>query len=172
MNNKRKFLILVFLLIFHSTAFGNVRTKVIKNAVAELGNGELGGNNKGKYVRLYNQGMESSWCAGFVSYILQKSGYNELGYEVSSRRIYNEAKKLGLVTNEPKPGYLIMFWRESPSSWKGHIGIIIEVNGNVIKTIEGNKGKYPAKVRICEYDKNNIPKLLGYIKIKEMIGND
>jgi len=130
-------------------------------ARTEIGHGEIGGNNKGKYVRLYNKGLESSWCAGFVSYVLKKSGEGTLGYTLSARKMYNKGNKVTV----PKAGDLICFWRGNKNSWKGHIGIIEEVNDKEIITIEGNVGPYPAKVKRVKYNRNKIPKLLGFIRL-------
>jgi len=33
---------------------------------------------------------------------------------------------------------------------------------------EGNKGSFPAKVKTVRYDKNNVPKLLGYLRIRKV----
>ena len=165
---KKALLALIFLLIFHSSCFAQktIAQRIITIAKNEIGNGEIGKNNSGQYVKLYNKGLESSWCAGFISYCLKQSEYNELDYSLSAKAIYNQAKQQNIITASAQAGDLIVFWRDSPKSWKGHIGIVERIDSNYIYTIEGNKGQFPAKVKRVRYAKNNIPKLLGYIKIK------
>lgn len=169
---KRILLLLIFALIFHQGIYahqGSLARRLISQAQAEVGNGEQGSNNMGPSVRLYLRGKEGMpWCAGFISYILSKENITDLGYSLSAREIYNKAKELGWLvraTGLLKPGDLIIFWRVSPTDWRGHIGIIEKIDETYIHTIEGNVGKYPAKVRRFKYDRNNIPKLLGFIRV-------
>ena len=160
-SRKKKILLLIFSLIFHCNIYAG---NIVKKAINEIGNGELGGNNKGKYVQLYNNKLESSWCAGFVSYVLKESKFTKLKYQLSAKAIWNEAKQLGLNTDTPKAGYLICFWREKKTSWKGHVGIVEKVDNEYVYTIEGNVGKYPAKVKRFKYNKKSVSRLLGYVK--------
>lgn len=162
--------VLIFILLRGCYCEGSelLSSIIIKNAITELGNGEEGANNKGHHIKRYMKERENmSWCAGFVSYVLEKSEVKQLGYNYSAKQIYNKAKKLGWEVKEPQAGDLIIFWRDNPKSWKGHIGIIEEVRENIIIVIEGNKGKYPAKVNRFIYNKSDIPKLLGYIRISK-----
>jgi surface antigen len=164
---RSKRLMIIFLVIFHcfnGVCYGN---DLVNKAISQLGNGEKGGNNKGEYVQLYNRGLEASWCAGFVSYCLKEVGYDVIGYNLSAKAIFNKARSLGLIVDgEPKSGDLVCFWREKPTSWKGHIGIVEKVDEQYVHTIEGNVGKFPAKVKRFKYEKDNVPKLLGYVRIK------
>jgi len=164
---KRVFVTYILSLVLVGRAFGGMDTpKVVKLAQVEIGNGEVGGNNKGEFVKLYNKGFEASWCAGFVSYILSKANVVDLGYKLSAKAIWNEARELGWTVEVPQAGDLIVFWRESPNSWKGHIGIVEKVDDDYVYTIEGNKGKYPAKVKRFKYNINDVSKLIGYIRLK------
>lgn len=156
----KRVMVLVFI-FYAGVGFANP----IPIAQKEIGNGEIGGNNKGQYVQQYNRGMEAAWCAGFVSWVLEQDGYSKLAYSRSAKAIYNEAKSKNMVSDTPNKGDLIVFWRESPTSWKGHIGFVEEVKGEYIYTIEGNVGDFPAKVSRFKYHKNKVPKLLGYINL-------
>lgn len=137
---------------------------IVTLAISEIGNGEIGKNNAGEYVKRYNKGLEVAWCAGFVSYILKQAGFDELDYSLSAKAIYNQAKLKNRVILTPKAGYLIVFWRNNPKSWKGHIGIIEEIDKDYIYTIEGNREPFPATVKRFKYGQNDVPRLLGYIK--------
>lgn len=154
--------ILTLLFIIVTTT---AQADIVNIAKNEIGNGELGGNNKGKHVQKYNKGLEAAWCAGFVSWVLATDGYRSLTYSRSAKAIYNEAKKKNMTVTNPKRGDLIVFWRESPKSWKGHIGIVEKVSNGKIYTIEGNVGKFPSKVSRFNYDINDIPRLLGFVRL-------
>jgi len=164
---KKRWLMLVFVIIFHCGLTPSYGKSLVDTAIAEIGNGEIEANNKGKYVKLYNKDLEASWCAGFVSYCLKKAGITSFGYELSARKIYNKGKELNILLKKPHAGCLIVFWRSKPTSWKGHIGIVEKVDNEYIHTIEGNVGKYPAKVKRFKYKKDSVPRLLGYIKVGE-----
>lgn len=143
-------------------AHADQSAKAIEIAHAELGNGEIGKNNSGEHVRKYNRSLEASWCAGFVSWVLNEAGVTNY-YSRSAKQIYNQFPKV----SEPKPGDLIVFWREDPNSWKGHIGIVTNVTPNTVIVIEGNKGDYPAKVRKYAYTRGSIPQFLGFVRPKD-----
>lgn len=128
-------------------------------AQSQIGLGEIGGNNKGCYVRQYLNGQENlPWCAGFVSYCVKKSGLN-LRYTLRAK----DYLKMGKIVNNPQTGDLIIFSRQGG----GHIGIIEKITKDTITTIEGNLGDYPAKVKRVIYKRNHIKNLLGYVKLEK-----
>lgn len=166
---KRLYLATVFLLIFHSVSFAdsNLATKISTSAKAEIGKGEEIRNNCGKDIRRYLRGRENlSWCAGFVSYVLFESGVKDFGYCLSAREFFNKAKVLGRITEIPEAGDLIVFYRGNRNSWQGHVGIVEKVTDKEIITIEGNVGKFPAKVKRMIYQRNNIKRLLGFVMVR------
>lgn len=166
---RRILLLLIFALIFHcypaKAQPKSVQQKIVSIAQAEIGKGETTKNNCGKDIRKYLQGGEGiSWCAGFVVWVLKQAGVSEF-HSFSARAIFNQSKTKGLF--EPKAGDLMVFWRGSKEDWRGHIGIVEKVTETQVFAIEGNVGKFPAKVRRFAYERNNIPKLLGYIRVSE-----
>lgn len=171
---RRILLMLIFALIFHCRpAYArtkSIQRKIVSIAQAEIGRGETAADNRGEDIRKYLRGKENlSWCAGFVAWVLEQAGINEQ-YPLSARAIFNQAKTKGLF--DPKPGDLIIFWRNSKEDWRGHIGIVSRVNEKKIWTIEGNRGSFPAKVKEFEYQRNNIPKLLGFIRVESEVKSD
>jgi uncharacterized protein (TIGR02594 family) len=79
---------------------------------------------------------DTSWCAAFVSAVMVRSGYPKLR---------NLAARSGLVygtkLSKPKIGCIVVFWRESPTSWKGHIGFVTGINEatKTLKVLGGNQ---------------------------------
>lgn len=150
----------VILFLFWPCAKAHAST-IVDVAISELGHGEIGCDNCGPDVKRYTRGMEASWCAGFVSWVLREAGV-DIPYKLSARQFWNMARNR--VTT-PQPGDIICFWRESPSSWKGHVGIVYKVGDGWITTIEGNVGAFPAKVKRITY--YGVPKnLLGYVRVR------
>lgn len=115
---------------------------------------EVGGQNRGPWVRLYmkgNEGRDWSWCAGFVSFIIMQS-YNALGIEspidycFSCDNLAIQAKTKGIFVDESQiskdiiePG-MIFLRRKTNKGWV-HTGIIKAIEENYLHTIEGNTNK-------------------------------
>ncbi|MBU2552169.1 MAG: CHAP domain-containing protein [Proteobacteria bacterium] len=111
---------------------------------------EVGGQNKGPWVRLYCQGHDGTpwaWCAGFVSYIVASACRefgvrNPLKYTMSCDNLADQAQRLGILANGPetgpRPGDI--FLNVSPRNKRDwvHTGIVTGVDGGEVRTIEGN----------------------------------
>jgi len=113
---------------------------------------EVGGQNRGPWVRLYMkgmQGLESPWCAGFACYILNQACETvgvplPLAVSFSSSALAASAKQKGIflkgspadVSPKVLPGNLFLV-RGGPTGWK-HTGIVIEPLADVFNSIEGN----------------------------------
>jgi hypothetical protein len=113
---------------------------------------EVGGQNKGPWVRLYMQGNEGSdwpWCAGFVSFILKQACKSlnvspPIKTSFSCDSLAFSAKEQGLFLKESKareknavaPGSLFLD-RRTPTDWV-HTGIVRSAEEDIFHTIEGN----------------------------------
>ena len=113
---------------------------------------EIGGQNKGPWVRLYMDGHEGSawpWCAGFATYVL-KQACAGMSVSLPIKRSFScdvlatDAKSRGLLIELPdsaaragiKPGALFLS-RKSQTDWT-HTGIVTRVDASTFETIEGN----------------------------------
>lgn len=139
-------------------------------AIVELkaGAGEVGGNNQGPFVRKYLHGLAAEgnpWCAGFVSYCFsQIPGGMPFPYSVGARVLLGEFRDKSWTRKptegyEPKPGDIVVWWRESLSSGKGHVGLVHELRDGFLYTIEGNKSP---NVQGFSYVFSRMDKLLGF----------
>lgn len=112
---------------------------------------EVGGQNRGPWVRLYMGGKEGNqwpWCAGFVSFIL-KQACNSLSIPMPikpSPSCYMLAmdamdKKIFLPEAKVKEHELltgsIFLVKKNAGEWS-HTGIVIKAEADVFHTIEGN----------------------------------
>jgi hypothetical protein len=140
-------------------------------AISELqaGAGEVGGNNQGPFVAKYLNNrapLGSPWCAGFVSFCFSQAG-NANGmpfvYTVGARNVLHQFRKKGWAskpgTYTPVPGDVVVWWREQPTSEKGHVGLVYELRDGFLYTIEGNKSP---KVQGFSYVFSRMEKLLGF----------
>ncbi len=104
---------------------------------------------------------ETSWCAAFANAMLKLAGFPYTG-KLDARSFL----KLGERVSVPRPigsseefVDLVVFWRESIESWKGHIGFYIKERGNLIYTLGGNQSN---QLKISAYDRG---RLLEYRRI-------
>jgi len=113
---------------------------------------EIGGQNKGPWIRLYmkgNEGPAFPWCAGFVCFILKQACQSlsiplPIKTSVSCDSLAGSAKEKGIFLKESKivnktqitPGSFFLT-RRTPTDWV-HTGIVIRAEGEVFHTIEGN----------------------------------
>jgi uncharacterized protein (TIGR02594 family) len=78
---------------------------------------------------------ETSWCSAFVNWCMTQAG---------KRGTNNAAARswlgFGQALSSPRPGCVVILWRESPSSWKGHVGFFDGWDvGNRVRLLAGNQ---------------------------------
>ena len=147
----------------------------LETAIGELNAGacEIGGDNCGPWVKKYLAPVGlpegNSWCASFVSWCyLQASGGNKssmpFAYCPGARALLQEFKEKGFAYPpnsgyEPKPGDIVVWWREKLEGWLGHVGLVHQLKDGWLYTIEGNK---TSSVHGFSYVFSRIDKLLGF----------
>ena len=146
-------------LVFTGSAFAQVPLTV-QIAESQIGMGEMYGNNSGPVVERYTRGQDVAWCAAFVSFVRYQAGYRDV-YYLNARSYWNHFRNNRIRV--PKPGDFIVFTRGLHG---GHIGIVEKTQGNFIWTIEGNVGRFPAKVKRFKYTMGYIKHLLGFLRIQ------
>lgn len=128
-------------------------------ARAEIGVKEFAGEADNPKIMGYFRdagfaGIDSettSWCAGFANACLERSGVPG-SKSLAARSFLQWGKKV----TSPKPGDIVVFWRNSPSSWQGHVGFFLSQSATHISVLGGNQGD---AVKIANYPKNQ---LLGF----------
>jgi hypothetical protein len=136
---------------------------------------EIGGQNRGPWVRLYmdgNEGPAWPWCAGFASFVL-KQACGSLKVPLPVNTSYScdvlaaNAQKKGSFLAGPKildknritPGSLFLVQRTA-TDWE-HTGIVVSAEKDVFHTIEGNTNDegsregYEVCKRIRGYEKKD-----------------
>lgn len=137
---------------------GNVARRAAQEALANVGVTEEGGNNRGKFVEIYQDATDnepgSPWCMSFIVFRLLDAA-NDIGAKnlpPFPRTGYtptfaNWAKKSGLwIENTPSgTAYLnagdLVFFYSKKLKRVYHVGIITEVFDEGVNTVEGNTSK-------------------------------
>ena len=106
---------------------------------------------------------EVAWCAAYINSI-----YASTGYEYSGKLNARSFLKVGEIVLEPRVGDLVIFWRESPKSWKGHVGIFLNYSsdGRYIYVLGGNQSDM---VTVSKYLSS---RLLGFRRPEKIVDWD
>lgn len=99
---------------------------------------------------------ETPWCSIFVNWCAQKA--NLKSTKKANARSW---LAIGIPTETPEPGDVVIFWRGKIDSWQGHVGFFLgfDHSGERIYTLGGNQGN---QVSITAYPKD---KLLGFRRL-------
>lgn len=79
---------------------------------------------------------ETAWCGTFASYCAATAGYTLPKDNAGARSWLN----FGTATTTPRLGDIVVFWRESPDSWKGHVAIYVTSRDGSVWVLGGNQG--------------------------------
>lgn len=137
------------------------KKRLVAVAKAEVGYHE-GGNNYTKYAedqrisQLYGWNVQNQpWCCTFVNWCFLQA-FGEIGAKMTyggSAACAAQAdlyrKNRAFYTSRPEIGDQIFFYSNGGIN---HTGIVVEVNGAGIRTVEGN---YSDKVSCCTYTIGN-----------------
>lgn len=102
------------------------------------------------------QDDETAWCSAFINYLCKHMDYERSG-KLDARSWLNT----GLEIAKPELGCIVVFWRESKISWKGHVGLFVNEWDRYIYVLGGNQD---SSVCIKRYPKE---RLLGYRKLRK-----
>ena len=100
---------------------------------------------------------ETAWCSAFMNAMAFRARLEHTG-KLNARSWLDVGEEI----ESPMPGDVVILWRGSPDSWKGHVGIYInhDEDERHINILGGNQGN---KVCIAGYDKG---RLLGYRRLR------
>ena len=140
--------------------------KLIRAAAAEIGVKEVqgSGNNKrvveySKYATLDNKkGQADSvpWCSSFLCFLVETS----LSIQSTNSMMARSWLKFGKSSkNDKAVGDIVVFWRGSKQSWKGHTGIYLGETQSYVYCLGGNQDD---QVKISKYLKS---KVLDYRRV-------
>lgn len=140
--------------------------RLINIALSQYGHKEVPGRAHNPHILKYFDATDSSavaiadetsWCSAFANWCAR-----EALLERSKKLNARSWLKVGIETKEPMLGDVVVFWRESPSSWKGHVALFIRQDDTHIYVLGGNQSN---SVNISPYPKSQ---LLGFRRLKEL----
>lgn len=105
--------------------------------------------NKSGHIEIKDD--DTPWCSAFMNAVA-----NDLNLPKSGLLNARSWLSVGKETKTPEMGDIVILWRESPTSWKGHVGIFIAKNDSFIWLLGGNQNN---EVNISKFE---LSKVLGY----------
>ncbi|MBW1297820.1 TIGR02594 family protein [Aquimarina litoralis] len=91
---------------------------------------------------------ETAWCSAYANWVCKESDLPR-SKELTARSWMD----VGDETTTPKFGDVVVLWRESPESWKGHVGFFIKETEHYVYVLGGNQSN---KVCIQAYPKSRV----------------
>lgn len=98
----------------------------------------------------------TAWCSLAMNYYAKKNGY-----EYSGALDARSWLKMPILVLKPQLGDVVVFWRESPQSWKGHVGLFIAQDNNIVYVLGGNQNN---GINISAYPRDQ---LLGFRRLRK-----
>ena len=102
---------------------------------------------------------ETPWCSFFMNWVAQKAKLEASGLG-NARSWLN----VGVPVVNPEPGDIVVFWRESPNSYKGHVGIFMGYSQDHtrIYTLGGNQSNQVGETAYAS------SQLLGFRRLRPL----
>jgi len=116
----------------------------MKLALSQFGIKEIVGAEHNPEVLKYFQDLgfdassltdETAWCSAFANWVARRSGL-----EYSKKLNARSWMDMGIEETTPEQGDIVVFWRVSKTSWKGHVGFYVNETDTHINVLGGNQG--------------------------------
>lgn len=139
--------------------------EVVKQALSQYGVKEIVGAKHNPEIIKYFKEIghkwvttdETAWCGAFINWCAKTTGYEFTG-KLNARSWLD----IGIEITKPELGDIVITWRESKTSWKGHVGLFIRKNVTDIYILGGNQNN---SVKISAYPDDM---LLGYRRLVKL----
>jgi len=147
---------------FHSNP--QTMKNLVQIAAQEIGVTEIAGEEDNPIVVKYAKEAgfkditddETPWCSVFINWCCKEADLQRTHKANARSWLY-----IGLPVDDPAPGDIVVFWRDHPQSWQGHVGIFMGYSKDMsqVFTLGGNQRN---SVSIQGYDAN---KVLGFRRL-------
>ncbi|CAM1340440.1 C40 family peptidase [Tenacibaculum amylolyticum] len=139
--------------------------RLIRIASREIGTTEIPGPQHNPRIVAYAKEAgfdfinddETPWCSVFMNWVAQKA-------QLESTKLANARSWLnvGIIVTTPEPGDIVIFWRESPQSYQGHVGIFMGYSQDQsrIYTLGGNQSNQVSQTAL------SASQLLGFRRLR------
>lgn len=92
----------------------------------------------------------TAWCASFLGAMLESQGLKSTR-KLNARSYVDWGDPVGI--EDAKPGDIVVFWRESKASWKGHAGFYVSHGNTWVNVLGGNQSDM---VKVSQYRRDHL----------------
>ncbi len=139
-------------------------SKILDIALNEQGVSEVRGEDHNPRILQYAKDIrqswvqddETAWCSIFINWCALKAGCKRSG-KLNARSWLEVGRSINI--GDQKPGDVVIFWRESENSWKGHVALYVGKDDHYYYVLGGNQGNM---VKVAAYAKS---RLLGFRRV-------
>lgn len=100
---------------------------------------------------------ETAWCSACLIYYCKS-----LNYEHPKDLLARSWLKIGTKVFKPRLGDIAVLWRDSPTSYKGHVCLYISCTKELVYVLGGNQSN---KINISAY---GVDRVLGYRRLVKL----
>lgn len=154
---------------------GAVAEKAVELALTQNGVREQPlGSNRGpqvdEYIRSTDLNPPALWCMAFVYWCFKQAAGqlgvpNPMHKTASCTNLHSWAKPKGLVKSSPQRGDIFLVRGGADGRTHQHTGLVVEVNGAQIKTIEGNTNNDGSSNGIGVFIRTRSAANLDYVRL-------
>lgn len=115
---------------------------IIEIALSQIGIKEIiGGSHNPEVLNYFHEightwvkTDETAWCSAFINWCAKKANLSYSG-KLNARSWL----KIGKEVSSPRVGDVVVLWRESRESWKGHVGLFCREQNGYVYLLGGNQ---------------------------------
>jgi len=101
-----------------------------------------------RYVKYGTATDEEAWCAKCLN-----AWFEEAGIKGTNSPAARSFLTWGVPLHSPIPGCVVVYWRDKPEGWTGHVHLYVREDETHIWGLGGNQGN---KVSTATYAKNRV----------------
>lgn len=143
-----------------------MNAKILEIAFSQYGVSEIPGTKHNPIILDYFKQIghvwvkddETAWCSAYANWVALKAGVERSG-KLDARSWLNVGENI----QAPMLGDIVIFWRVSRNSWKGHVAFYVNDYLGFIYVLGGNQKNM---VRVSPYADY---KFLAYRRLKPII---
>ena len=127
----------------------NLNEALVRTALQEYGVARIAGPRHSSRVREYlatvglGRTDEPAWCAAFMHWVFLTATGQGIG-RANARSWETLEGPFDVTTigsiDQGKLGDVVVLWRSSPRSWKGHVGLFVRSDSKGVWLLGGNQG--------------------------------
>jgi uncharacterized protein (TIGR02594 family) len=103
------------------------------------------------WLALGKSNEDDPWCGSFLKFTHYLLGYETPPNPAGARNWLRAGTTVKI--EDAKPGDVVILWRESPQSWKGHVGFFHAWGPGTVRLLGGNQSD---GVNVASFARNRI----------------